>query len=252
MQISEKQGCLAPDSVVVNRDTVYWLDSDGVWALGPDDIPKSMTDDTVRPWFSSTDYFARGQFYNAFGKYDPRKHSYDLFFCATGSTTIDRWISLDLLTGKWFGPHKTGAFTPAGGAVCSDSSGNPQLVVGASNGFLYAALAGNYSDGASTLIDFDVKGKFHSGDEPDMTHVWLQPSVMNKKESGGTLSVTPYVGALDASAGTVQSVTLSNERTRLARLGVGRLCQLEFSQATAGQGVELYGYQVPYIVLGRR
>ncbi len=252
LEIANGKGCIAPDSVVVIRDTVYWLDSDGVWSLGAEDVPVCLTDDTVRPWFASADYFARGQFNNAFAQYDPRKHSYDLFFCATGSTTIDRWVSLDLLSGKWFGPHKTGAFTPSGSAVCSDSSGNPQLVVGASNGFLYAALAGNYSDGASTLIDFNVKGKFHSGDNPDDTHIWLQPSVFTKKESAGTLSITPYVGQLDASAGTVISHDLTKERERLPRLGVGRLAQLEFSQATAGQGVELYGYSLPFVDAGRR
>jgi hypothetical protein len=157
-----------------------------------------------------------------------------------------------ILSGRWFGPHKLAAFTPTGAVVVNDASGNPQLAIGASNGFLYATLSGNYSDGSSTAIDFDIKGKFHSGEMPDYTHVWLQPSVFTKKESGGTLTVTPYVGQLDASAGTAQSHDLTKERERLARLGTGRLCQLEFQQATAGQGVELYGYEVPYIQVGRR
>ena len=252
LEVANGKGCVAPDSVVVIRDIVYWLDSDGVWSLGAEDVPVCLSDDTVRPWFASTDYFARGQFYNAFAQYDPRKHSYDLFFCATGSTTIDRWVSLDILTGKWFGPHKTGAFTPSGSAVSSDSNGNPQLVVGASNGFIYTALAGNYSDGATTAIDFEIMGKFHNGDNPDATHVWLQPSIFTKKETTGTLTITPYVGQLDASAGTTISHDLTKERERLVRLGTGRLCQLKFSQATAAQGVELYGYSLPYIIAGRR
>jgi hypothetical protein len=250
--VAEGFGCIAPDSVVVINDIVYWLDHDGVYMLDAQDLPKSLTDDTVRPWFTSTDYFARGQFSNAFGAYDPRTHAYVLFLCSAGSTTIDRYISLDILSGRWFGPHKLAAFTPSGAVVVNDASGNPQLAIGASNGFLYATLSGNYSDGSSTAIDFDIKGKFHSGEMPDYTHVWLQPSVFTKKESAGTLTVTPYVGQLDASAGTAQSHDLTKERERLARLGTGRLCQLEFQQATAGQGVELYGYEVPYIQVGRR
>ncbi len=252
IRLAEGQGCVSADSVRVIRDAVYWLDSEGVWTLGADDTPRSLTDDTVRPWFSSGDYFNRSNFSVAFAEYDPRKHSYDLFLCSTGSTTIDRWVSLDLLTGKWFGPHKTGTFTPSGSAVCSDTAGNPQLVVGGSNGFLYAALAGNYSDGASTAIDFEVKGKFHSGDQPDLTHLWLQPTLLTKVESAGTLTLTPRIGNLDSVTGTAQSHDLTKERERMARIGPGRLCQFQFRQNTAGQGVELYGYELPYIVLGRR
>jgi hypothetical protein len=159
---------------------------------------------------------------------------------------------LDLLTGKWFGPHKLAAFTPAAAAVSNDGNGNPRIIVGGSDGFIYAAVPGNYSDLSTTAIDFDIKGRFHSGEQPDYTHLWLQPSIFTKKDSGGTLSITPYVGGLDASAGTTQSHALTSERERLARLGVGRLCQLRFQQATAGQGVEIYGYELPYITLGRR
>jgi hypothetical protein len=252
IRVAEGQGCVAPDSVLVIRDSVYWLDNEGVWTLGADDTPKSLTDDTVRPWFTSADYFNRAVFSISFAQYDPRKHSYDLFLCSTGSTTIDRWVSLDLLTGKWFGPHKTGTFTPSGAAVCSDTSGNPQLVVGASNGFLYAAVPGNYSDGASTAIDFEVKGKFHSGDQPDLTHLWLQPTILTKVDSAGTLTMTPQIGNLNSTTGTAQSHDLTKERERMARIGAGRLCQLQFRQNTAGQGVELYAYELPYITLGRR
>jgi hypothetical protein len=236
----------------VIRDVVYWLDSDGVWMLGPDDTPTSVSDAAVRPWFTTSDYFNRAVFSTAFAQYDPRKHSYDLFLCSAGSTTIDRWVSLDLASGKWFGPHKTGTFTPSGVAVCSDTSGNPRLVVGASNGFIYAPLAGNYSDGTATAIDFDVKGKFHSGEEPDMTHTWLQPTIFTKVDSAGTLTVTPVVGNLNASAGTPLPHDLTKERERLPRLGSGRLCQLQFRENNAGQGVELYGYEIPYNVVGRR
>jgi hypothetical protein len=251
INVSEGHGCIATDSVVVIKDVVYWLNHDGVWKMEGDDI-SSLTDDTVRPWFTSDDYFNRGQFFNAIGAYSPRTNSYLLFLCNAASTTIDRYISFDILTGKWFGPHKIDAFTVSAACVGSDTNGNSRLVLGASNGFTYAATAGNYSDGSSTAIDFDIKGRFHVGNKPDYTHAWLQPSIFTKKESAGTLTVTPYVGQLDASAGTAQSHDLTKERERLARLGVGRLCQIRMQQATAGQGCEVYGYELPYVTLGRR
>lgn len=251
LRLSEGQGCVAPDSVVVIRDIAYWLDTDGVWSMSGDNV-SSVSDDTVKPWFSSDTYFNRAQFSNAFGAYDPRTHSYVLFLCATGSTTIDRWVSLDLLTGKWFGPHKTAAFTPAAASVVSDANGNPQMVLGASNGFLYATTVGNYSDGSSSAIDFEVKGRFHSGEKPDMMHTFLQPSIFTKLEVAGSLTITPYVGELSAAAGTAQTHAMTSERQRMARLGAGRLCQLQFRENTAGQAAELYGYELPYIQLGRR
>lgn len=252
LRVTEGQGCVSPDTVKVIRDVAYWLDSDGVWMLGPEDKPISLTDDTVRPWFTTDTYFNRAQFGNAFAEYDPRKHSYDLFLCSAGSTTIDRWVSLDILSNKWFGPHKTAAFTPACAAVASDTGGNLRQVVGGSDGYLYAPVPGNYSDLSTTAIDFDVYTKFHSGDAPDYMHAWLQPTVFTKKESAGTLTITPYVGDTDASAGTAISHDLTLERERLSRLGAGRLVQLRLRQATAAQGVEIYGYQLPYVTLGRR
>ena len=251
-QIAQGQGCVAPDSVIVTRDYTRWLDTDGVWELGPDDIPRSLSDEKVRPWFTSDTYFNRSMFPFAFGAYDPRKHSYDLFLCATGTTTINRVVSYDILSGRWFGPHVIATFTPAGRCLASDTTGTPRLLLGGTNGIVYATTAGNYTDGTSDAIDFDCYTKFHTGGNPDLTHLFLQPTVLTKKESGGTLTVTPYVGALDASAGTAQSHDLTKERERLARFGVGRLCQIRFRQNTAAQGVELYGYELPYLTLGRR
>lgn len=257
VQVAQGRGCVAPGSVVVIDDVVYWLDSDGVWTLKGDTI-ECISDETVRPWFSSTTYFERTLFANAFAGYDPRKRSYDLFLSAAGSTVIDRYVSYDILTGRWFGPHKIAAFTPVSTCVSLDSGGNPIMLLtssGSGVGNVYRAVPDNYSDGttgATSAIVFDVMGKFHQGNKPDYTHAWLQPTIFTKKDSAGTLTVTPYVGQLDASAGTAQSHALTAERERIARLGVGRLCQLEFTQSTDGQGVELYGYHIPYITLGRR
>ncbi len=70
--------------------------------------------------------------------------------------------------------------------------------------------------------------------------------------SSGTLSILPYVGTLGASAGTTISADMTLDRQKLRRLGRGRLCKLVFQHSTAGQDVELYGYELPFFELGRR
>jgi hypothetical protein len=253
VKLYEGVGCMSPDTCVVIRDQAFWLGADGVYQWDIEGM-RSITDETVRPWFTTDTYFARATFANSFAAYDPRTFSYVLFLCSAGSTTIDRWVTYDLTRKKWFGPHKTAAFTPTCAAALPDTNGIPRLMVGATNGYVHIFTADNYYDGTgtATAIDFDTYGKFHSGGEPDLTHLWLQPTMLTKVDTAGTLTVTPYVGALNASAGTAQSVALTSERTRLARLGVGRLCQLRLRQETAGQGVEVYGFELPYAVLGRR
>jgi hypothetical protein len=76
--------------------------------------------------------------------------------------------------------------------------------------------------------------------------------VISKIQAAGTLTITPYVGDLAASAGTAISHTLTLGRQRLRRLGAGRFCKLRFQHSTADQGCELYGYEIPHHELGRR
>lgn len=265
VKLVEGKGCIAPASCLVIRNTGYFLSDDGVYSWSPGGVSstgmwspggvQSLTDDLVRPWFTTDTYFNRAGFANAFAGYDPVRHQYVLFLpVAGGSTTVmNRWITLDLNTGKWFGPHQTAAgVTFAGAAVAPDTNNVLRLVLGGSDDYLYAFTPGTFTDGASSAIAFDVKSKPHWGDSPDLTHLWQQPTILTKKDVGGFLTVTPSLGDIGASAGTAQSHDLTKERERLSRLGVGRLATLEFTQNTNAQGVELYGYEVPYVTLGRR
>lgn len=252
VKVIDGKGGVAPDACKVIRDVGYFLSDDGVFTWAVDGV-ESITDDTVRPWFTTDTYFNRGLFNSAFAEYDPTRHRYLLFLAAAGSTVINRWVEFDIATKTWFGPHKCDAVTNwNAAAIAPDGSDVLRLVLAANDGYCYAFTPSSSTDGASTAIAFDVIGKAHSGGNPDSFHVWLEPSIFSKTEAGGTLIVTPYLDTLDAAAGATLSHALTGERGRLDRIGVGRLCKLQFTLATAGRGVTIYGYQIPFVPTGRR
>ena len=245
-------GCDAPDTVVVQNDRAYWLSADGVYAWGPDGI-KNISEDAVDPWFTSDTYFNRSRFQYAFANYNEVTDSYELHLAAAGSSAEDRWVSYNTKTRAWYGPHKTAAFTPSISGNARDNNNLPLVLVGGTDNKIYTANSSTYSDGSgASAIDMDVYGPYHHGDGPDIEHLWLELSMLTKKESGGTLSVIPWVGRLDASAGSTISHSLTTGRERLRRLGKGAMARLEFQQATAGQGAVIYGYELPFQELGRR
>lgn len=251
VKLIEGKGIIAPDSVAVVRDVARWLAEDGVYEWDAEGV-RCISDAKVHPWFTTDTYFNRGQFPKAFARYDPLKHSYDLFLAPAGSTDFTRWVSYDIARKSWMGPHKTTAFTPTGAGVIYDSNEVLVPVVGGDDNYVYQVTPGTFRDGASTAIDFDVTGKFHSGDAPDVHHYWGQLSMLTKVQSGGTLTITPKVGRLDASAGTAISHNLTTGRERLRRLGVGPLCQLRFQNSENNQALEIYGYELPFHEVGRR
>src|SRR5207245_1237590 len=105
---------------------------------------------------------------NAFSGYNPQKNSLVLFLCSAGSSTIDRWVEYEINSGRWMGPHKTGAFTPSAAGVGLDSLGNEILVLSGTDGFLYyPVIGGTPSDGLTTAIEFDVLVNPHAGDPPN-------------------------------------------------------------------------------------
>lgn len=270
VKLVEGKGCIAPASCIVVRDVGYFLSDDGIYSWDNWGV-KCITDDTVRPWFTTDTYFNRQGFPNCFAGYDPVRNKILFVLPAAGSspTTLNSWIELDLENsgiggfysteasaqgkGKFFGPHTTSVVSSFSGAtIAPDANNKLRLILGGSDGLCYAFSTSTFTDGASSPIAFAVKSKPHAGDSPDLMHVFLQPTVFTKAESGGQLTVTPYLGNINAPAGTAQQHDLTQERERLARLGAGRLCALEFTESTAGQDVELYGYLLPFTTLGRR
>lgn len=246
-----KAGSLSAASIVTINDRVYWLGNDGVYEWSDEGV-RSITDDSVAPWFKTDTYFERSRFPNAFGKYNELRNSYDLHLAAVDASTENRWVSFNLTNRKWYGPHLTSAFTPSHAAHLTDENGIPVVLVGGSDGIVYVGNQTTFRDGSATAISFDVDGPYHFANAPDIHHLWSDLSILTKIEAAGTLSITPSVGRLNASAGPVISHDLTLGRERLRTLGVGPGCQLNFSQATVNQGVSILGYELPVTEVGRR
>lgn len=244
-------GCVAPDSVCVINDKVYWLGKDGVYAWSDEGIV-CISDEAVSPWFQGDTYFNRNRFANAFAKYNMILGQYELHLAAAGASTENRWVVYNVANKKWYGPNKTDLFTPSHAAYGEDANNLPITLVGGTDGIVYTGNASTLRDGASTAIDMDVMGPFHNADAPDIKHYWGELSMISKIESGGTLTITPYIGRLDASAGTAISHSLTTGRERLRRLGVGDMARLRFQNSTVNQNVTIYGYELPWYEVGRR
>lgn len=248
-----KAGCLAPDSVVCVNDRVYWLGNDGVWEWGPEGV-KNISDELVKPWFlKDSTYFNPARFQYAFGRFNTARNSYELHVAANGSSTEDRWVSFNLTTRKWYGPHLTSAFTPSHAAECLDANGLPTSLVGGTDGIVYVANQATFRDSTATAIDFDCYGPFHSVDAPDIEHHWGHLSMLTKVETGGTLTITPTVGRLNSQTQAAILHDLTKGRELLRILGDGPLMRLRLRQATVNQGCTVNGYEVaPVFENGRR
>lgn len=250
IQVAEGPGGESFDAAIVIRDVCYWLGENAFWSYGPEGV-RNLSRDLVHPWFTTDDFFNRARFRYAFSNYDPASDTIAVHLAAAGSSVEDRWVTYDIRAGIWLGPHKTATFTPTCAALVEDTAGNQVPVVGSSTGSLYWE-GGRAADDDGVAIDFEVTTKFHSAEAPDRSHYWGELAMLSKVQSAGTLSVVPYVGGLDASAGATISHTMTTGRERLRRLGVGRLCGLKFKENTAGVPVEIYGYEIPVHELGRR
>lgn len=253
----DKAGSLSPDTTVTINDRVYYLGRDGVYEWGDSGVV-NISNDTVAPWFKTDTYFNRTRFVNAFARYNEARNSYELHLAALGSSTEDRWVSFNLDTRKWYGPHKTALFTPTHAAGMVDGDGLPVTFVGGSDGIIYTGNSTLSRDGAATAIDMDCLGPVHSLDAPDIEHYWGQMSMLTKVEAAGTLTITPATGRLDTNGAVTptQSTiahTLTTGRELLRRLGDGPLLQLRFQQATVNVNATLYGFEInPVFENGRR
>lgn len=244
-------GCIAEDSVCVMKDRAYWLSTDGVWEWSSEGL-KNISDGLVDSWFKSDTYFNRSRFPYAFAKYNEARNTYDLHLAVAGSSVEDRWVSFNLSNRKWYGPHKTGAFTPSFAQSGVDSNGLSLCLVGGTDGKIYLANQTTFHDGSATAIDFDCYTPFHYGNAPDIEHYFGELSMLTKIESSGVLTITPTVGRLNSAAGTDISHDLTKGRERLRRLGAGAGVQLRFRQNTADIGTAIFGYEIPGHEIGRR
>lgn len=248
--IAEGVGGISQEAMIVVRDTAYFLAEDGFYEYGPKGLV-SLSREQVHPWFTTDDFFNRAAFTDAFAYWNPFYDVIQLHLPATGGTTLNRWVTYDLARRLWLGPHLTAAFTPTAGALLDDANLFPIPAMGSSSGSVYLQNATTSSD-AGSAIDFDVYSKFHSANTPDIHKYWAELAVITKVETTGSLTVTPTVGDLNSSASTAFTHDLTLGRERLGRIGLGRFVQLRFRQSDNNQGVELYGYEIPFHELGRR
>lgn len=243
-------GPVSQESCVVIQDVGYFLAEDGVYAWDGHGV-KCITDNNVAPWFVSDTYFNRAMFDQATARFNPALNAYELCLASAGSSVLDRWITYVIRDDKWWGPHKTGAFTISAAANLEDANDQAMPLLCGTDGVIYKPQTA-FTDGAATAIDFDVDTGFFNAAAPDITHYWGMLSILTRIQASGTLSITPKVGALDVAAGAAISHTLTTGRERLRRLGVGRLMQLNLRQNTNAVGCQVYGFEVPWHEVGRR
>lgn len=251
VKLSENTGIESNETLVVYRDTVWWLWKDGVYQWDDNGIINIADKGGVKSWFSTDSYFNRGMFQNAFAVFDPIRLKYRLYLAAAGSTSIDHWVEYDLESGTWWGPHKTLAFSPTCAFVLSDSEDKVQAIAGSADAFVWEEQS-TATDSTSYGIEVNVDTRFYDGGTAELEKYWGELSVIGKAQSAGTMTITPKTGYLDAAVQAAISYDMSSGRQRLRRLGHGKLAQLNFQHAVAGEPVELYGLLLPYHVLGRR
>lgn len=259
--ISQEVGVESQETMKVFRDVVYFLWKDGVYTWGSDGITCVSDGDAsgkgaVRSWFATDNYFNRDRFSVAFAHIDPYAAIYRLFLCSAGSNTIDRWVEYSIDDKTWFGPHKTGLFTPVSAFTRSTSSDKKVPVIGAASSVFEEQLT--RTDGYAVPVELDVLGKQHDGDEPDQQKVYGEVSLLGTALPSGTLQVTTVIGKRDTSGTIVgrtvaQFYNMTKGRQRLGRLGNGEHVQFRFVNSNVDEDVQLYGYEVdPVFLLGRR
>lgn len=255
--VAEGVGCCAPESMVVIRDKVYWLGLDGVYRWDDSGVV-CISRNSVDPWFTTDAVFNRSRFPNAFAKWNPLTNSYDLHLAALGSSVEDRWVSYHLDKEEFLGPHKTAAFTPTCAALLESSTSTLVPVIAASDGYVYVMNQAASTDitgaGVSNAIEGIVEPRWHAMDDPDVFKYWGRLSVLSRIQTAGVqMTITPYVGRLDAAAQATITHDLTTGREIFRRLGVGPLCRLKFSQNTIAWGFVLYGYEIsPVHEVGKR
>jgi hypothetical protein len=249
IQIFEGPGPLSQDAMKVIHDVAYYIAEDGVYKISGTGV-ENISAGKVHPWFTTDGYFDRSRFDDAFMVWNPLLNQLELHLVVVGGASI-KWVTYDLVTQQWLGPHVTGAFTQTAAGLMEDENGLLVPVMGSSAGFLYTENESTASDDG-TAIDFDVITKFHSMNTPDVEKHFSELSILSKIEAAGTMTLTPYVGGLDASAGTAITHTLTTGRQRLRRQGNGRYWKLRMQHNTNNQSCEVYGLELPYHELGRR
>lgn len=253
--VAQAIGVWATDSVVVIRDIAYFLGSTpfGIYSWGSNGM-EDVSSEKAKAWFSSDKYFNRANFANAVGAFDPILNSYVLLLSTPGQTTLNTWIQYNLTDKTWWGPHKTGEFTPTCIATIADINNLSFLSHGSSGGKLYQPQSIKSDGSGLSSIDFDVKTGFMSAQTPSTWKMFNRLAMVTEVEPApaGLLQVIPTVDGLEGTEDATLAHDLSLGNEQLARLGPGRFVKLRFRQNETGQNVVIYGVEIPFHELGER
>lgn len=255
VSISSEVGIESQESTKVFRDTAYFLWKDGVYTLGSNGVTcisngLASGQGNVRSWFVSNSYFNRDRFPYAFAHIDTTRAVYRLFLCSAGSNTIDRWVEYNIDQKTWFGPHKTGLFTPVSAFTRSTAADQTVPLVGGPASVFQEQ--DTRTDGSAVAIAFDVVGKRHDADVADQDKFFGELS-LQLAPTTGILNVQSITGDRDATRTITQRCSMAKPRTRLGRLGKGKHSEIELVNANVGEDVKVLGYEIdPVHILGRR
>lgn len=248
--IDENVGIMSQESVIVWRDVAFFLAHDGVYKWDNNGLT-CISDGKVRTWFTTNTYFDRSKFNIAFAQLDTVRLKYRLFLAsATSPGLVDRWVEYDLTDGTWWGIHQTDAFSPSCAFQRIDSANTIIPTIGSGNGYLWQDQETRTDN--TSAIAWRVTTKRHCGDNPRKEKVWNRPFISQAAQATGSLTVTPLVGELDATAGTAKTASLTLAAQKLSHLGRGKHAGLTFTQSVVGQNVQLLGYELPYVDIGER
>ncbi len=254
--VSRELGVKSQESMRVFRDVAYFLWEDGVYSWGPNGVTCvsngfSTGKGNVRSWFATDSYFNRDLFPQAFAHIDPQQAVYRLFLASAGSSVIDSWVEYNIDQGVWFGPHKTGLFTPVSAFHRTTITGQQvPVIAGPQSVFETQEIR---TDGFGTAIIYDAVGKKHALDVPDIDKYFGEISLFGKAQTSGVLTVQTRTGEQNATRTQTQYYDMTKPRQRLGRPGRGKHMQVELVNGNVGEDVEVFGYEVnPVSVIGRR
>ena len=127
-------GAVGQDSVVVHDDYAWFLSEDGIYMWGSDNIPSSISADSVHPWFTTDNYFNRAAFDKVVGFYNTDRQSIVWLMPSRGQSELDRWIEYYPHEGVWLGPHMTSEFTPTFAIAAQDIDSRDIFCFSSTNG----------------------------------------------------------------------------------------------------------------------
>jgi len=241
----DRGGLIGQRSVVVQNDEAFYHGPDGV-NFWNDEGVRSLSDATVKPWFSTDRYFKRSEFPNSFAKFNGVRNQYELHLVEVGQSVSQVWIAFNRDAKTFYGIHRTGIANLTCASAVGNLNGVPRVLVGSASGQVYSLDPETYHDATATAIALRVTTPKYLNSDPGRETNWGRLSVVTRPETKGFLTVEATTGRLDDDPQTnLMLVDLTEEYAKLRHLGKGTTVQLEFSEASVDQPVAILGFDVP-------